>query len=588
MPEASVQINSLLAAYRNGQRVPVDTVRAIYARIAAAGDNPVWITLLPQAEVLARAEALAATGSVNMPLYGIPFAVKDNIDVAAVPTTAACPAFAYTPVQHATVVQKLIDAGAILIGKTNLDQFATGLSGTRSPYGVVRNAIDARYISGGSSSGSAVAVALDQVSFALGTDTAGSGRVPAAFNNIIGLKPTRGRVSTAGVVPACRSLDCVSVFARTVEDVGLVLDAIEGADPADAYSQARATTLAKSNTGLRFGILSEADREWYADEDSGRCYRAAINRMERLGGTPIEIAFTPFREVAQLLYSGAFVAERYTAIKSFFDAQAETLLPVTRDIIGRGAVARASDVFAAQQCLQALRHEIDPVWDRVDCLLLPTAPTLYTIDAMLADPETLNTRLGHYTNFVNLLDLCALALPADTRADGLPFGISLIAPAWQDARLLQLGAAWQAARPFSTFAPAGQAVANVNVAVVGAHLRGQPLNSQLTQRGGTLVRTTHSAACYRLYALANTTPPKPGLLRVAQDGAPIELEVWSLPLTEYGSFVAGIPTPLGIGMLELEDGEPVQGFLCEPYALDGATDITAYGGWRHYLASRTK
>lgn len=586
MPEASVQINSLLAAYRNGQRVPVDTVRAIYARIAAAGDNPVWITLLPQAEVLARAEALAATGSPNMPLYGIPFAVKDNIDVAAVPTTAACPAFAYTPAKHATAVQKLIDAGAILVGKTNLDQFATGLSGARSPYGVVRNAIDSRYISGGSSSGSAVAVALDLVSFALGTDTAGSGRVPAAFNNIVGLKPTRGRVSTAGVVPACRSLDCVSVFARTVEDTRSVLSVIEGPDRKDDYSRTPPAVTATHTGGLRFGVLSEADREWHGDEDSARCYRAAIARMERLGGTAVPVSFKPFHEVAQLLYGDAFVAERYTAIKPFFDSHSEALLPVTRDIIGRGVAARAAEVFGAQQRLQSLRREIEPLWNTLDYLLLPTAPTHYTLDAMLADPVTLNSRLGHYTNFVNLLDLCALALPAGTRADGLPFGISLIAPAWQDERLLQLGAAWQADRLFPALAATAPVHATTKVAVVGAHLAGQPLNDQLTQRAATLERAVRSAARYRLYALANTTPPKPGLVRVEEGGACIELEVWSLPLTEYGSFVAGIPAPLGIGMLELEDGEQVQGFLCEPYALDGAIDITSYGGWRRYLASR--
>lgn len=587
MPCLSLKIEDLEYAYRSGDITPVDLVREIYHRIAQHKDNPIWITLVPEAQAIAAAESVMAASDPNRPLYGIPFAVKDNIDVAGLLTTAACPAFAYTPAKHATVVSKLIEAGALLIGKTNLDQFATGLSGTRSPYGEVHNAIDPDFISGGSSSGSAVAVALNLVSFALGTDTAGSGRVPAAFNHIVGLKPTRGRVSAAGVLPACQSLDCVSIFSATVADAGKVLAVIEGDDDLDPYSRVMFDQALSHARKFRFGVPSEADLEWFGDTEYARLYRDAVVRFASLGGEAVEIDYTPFREAAQMLYGGALVAERYAAIQGFFDAHGDELLPVTRQVIGNGKDVLGADVFHAQHRISALCSEAARTWTTIDLLLLPTAPTIYRRREMLSDPIELNARLGIYTNFVNLFDLCALALPAGVRGDGLPFGVTLIAPAGRDCYLLEIGQAWQTGRSYDVRIDnaALQADSTVKVAVVGAHLSGQPLNWQLTQRGGKQLRAAHTAAHYRLYALAHTAPPKPGLMRVAEGGKPIEVEVWSLPLSHYGSFVAEIPGPLGIGTLELEDGERVQGFVCEPYALAGALDITAYGGWRGYLAS---
>lgn len=582
----SLKIDDLEHAYRRGDITPVDLVRELYRRIARHEENPIWITLVPEAQAIAAAQRLMASNGTNRPLYGIPFAVKDNIDVAGLPTTAACPAFAYTPAKHATVISKLIDAGALLIGKTNLDQFATGLSGTRSPYGEVHNAVDPDYISGGSSSGSAVAVALNLVSFALGTDTAGSGRVPAAFNHIVGLKPTRGRVSAAGVLPACQSLDCVSIFSATVADAGKVLAVIEGSDDLDHYSRVIPNQALPHVGKFRLGVPSEADLEWFGDTEYARLYRDAVVRLTALGGKAVEIDYTPFRDAARMLYGGALVAERYAAIHEFFDGHSDKLLPVTRQVIGNGKGILGADVFHAQHRISALCSEAARTWATIDFLLLPTAPTIYRRHEMLSDPIELNARLGIYTNFVNLFDLCALALPAGFRSDGIPFGVTLIAPAWHDNNLLEIGQAWQTGRIYDEkITTATPEDSTVKVAVVGAHLSGQPLNWQLTQRGGKQIRATHTAAHYRLYALAHTAPPKPGLMRVAEGGKAIEVEVWSLPLSRYGSFVAEIPGPLGIGTLELDDGERVQGFVCEPYALAGALDITAYGGWRGYLAS---
>jgi allophanate hydrolase len=593
----SLDLSTLQRAYRAEGRSPVAVAREILARAARHRDNPIWIARVPEAELLARAEALAREPGARerLPLYGVPFAVKDNIDVAGMPTTAACREFAYAPTRTATAVQRLLDAGAMLVGKTNLDQFATGLVGTRSPYGAVRNAFDPAFVSGGSSSGSAVAVALGLASFALGSDTAGSGRVPAGFNNIVGLKPTRGLVSTAGLVPACRSLDCISVFALTCGDARAVLEVLDAIDPADDFARLERTPVWKPAGTFRFGVPSDRSRQFFGDGEYARLFAAAVGGLRRLGGTPVEVDLAPFLAAAELLYDGPWIAERYAALRSFFESRAEAILPVTREVIAAARRYSAADAFDASYRLAALKRETRTVWDAVDVLLVPTAGTIYRIAAVEADPIRLNAHLGRYTNFVNLLDLAAIAVPSGFRGDGLPFGVTLIAPALHDRWLTLLGERFHrttGARlgatdvPLPPSAQPGPPEARtVRVAVVGAHLSGQPLNHQLTERAATLVRTCRTAPAYRLYALPGTEPPKPGLVRDAC-GVPVEVEVWEMPLERYGSFVAGIPSPLGIGTLELEDGSRVQGFVCESHATRQATDISEYGGWRAYLAVR--
>ncbi|HEX7027096.1 MAG TPA: allophanate hydrolase [Gammaproteobacteria bacterium] len=584
--DLSLDFDSLRCRYQEGMR-PSDLVSEVYRRIDAYPQDGVWISLVNLDETLARAHDLERQNPKDLPLYGIPFAVKDNIDVAHLPTTAACAAFAYTPEVSAPAVQRLLDAGAILVGKTNLDQFATGLVGTRSPYGVCANPFDARFIAGGSSSGSAVAVSAALVSFALGTDTAGSGRVPAAFNNIVGLKPSRGRVSIEGLVPACRSLDCVSVFALTVEDAEAVLSVMS--EP----------VIAASSLGdrFRFGVPQQAALEFYGDDYNSMLFNAAIEQLQALGGKAVEIDFHPFREAAQLLYDGPWLAERYTGIREFYDKHAAALLPITREIIGKGRAYSAADLFSDQYRLQALQAQSRAIWKQIDLMLVPTAPSIYSLAEVAAEPLELNSRLGYYTNFVNLLDLCALALPNGFRADGLPFGITLIAPSGQDATLCELGARYQqllrlpmgTTEHLSPYRPkaARTPVAGIRLAVVGAHLSGQPLNSQLISHKATLIRTCRTAPCYRFYLLSDTTPPKPGLVRVADggEGVSIEVEIWELTAAAFGSFVADIPPPLGIGTVMLEDGDGVKGFLCEGHVVPNAVDISHFGGWRNYLAA---
>jgi allophanate hydrolase len=582
-------IEPLHAAYRSGALTPRALIERWLAATTAAGDDPAWLTRVPADALRARADELAALDPAALPLYGVPFAVKDNIDVAGLPTTAACPAFAFTATATAAAVQRLLQAGAILVGKTNLDQFATGLVGTRSPYGAVPNAFDAAYVSGGSSSGSASVVARGFASFALGTDTAGSGRVPAGFNNIVGLKPTRGLVPTTGVLPACRSLDCVSIFATTCADAARVLAVAQGVDAQDPYSRpAAAAPLA----GIaRLGIPTAP--EFFGDGPQAAAFAQALAHARALGCELVELDFAPLHAVAALLYDGPWVAERYAAIRAFFDAHAEAVEPSVRSIIGRGRGVAGADVFAGQYALAALRERCNDLLQQVDALLVPTAPTIHRIDAVAADPIARNSQLGHYTNFVNLLDWSALAVPAGFRSDGLPFGCTLIAPAWCEGPLLALGTRWHAALGLPLGATThrlpdsdAQAPAHgIRVAVVGAHLSGMPLNHQLTERRAALIARTTTAPHYRLHALAGTTPPKPGLQRVVADGTTIEVEVWDMPLAGFGSFVAAVPPPLAIGTVELADGSWVKGFVCEPQALAGARDITAYGGWRNYIAA---
>ncbi|EGI78290.1 amidase [Hylemonella gracilis ATCC 19624] len=533
------------------------------------------------------------------------FAVKDNIDAAGLPTTAACAAFAYSPQAHATVVQKLLDAGASLAGKTNLDQFACGLNGTRSPWGAVPNAFDPAYVSGGSSSGSAHVVAKGQVDFALGTDTAGSGRVPAGLNNIVGLKPSKGLISARGVVPAAQSVDCVSIFARSVGLAAQVLAAARGYDPADPYS--RTLTLADRPfpKTFRFGVPDAL--AFFGDRLAEAEFERARAGLRELGGVEVRFAYQPFAEAAALLYESALVAERYAAIRDFFDAHEAAVMEPVRGIIAQGRSYDAADLCIAQTRLRALGQQAAAQWREaggqgMDVMLVPTAPTHYTIAQMQADPVALNRNLGAYTNFVNLLDYAALSVPSSIRPDGLPFGITLIGPCGSDWQLAELGQRYHHATgltqgatgeplpapvPIPGIRSSSEAPSTVRVAVVGAHLSGMPLNTQLTERGARLLAQTTTAPHYRLYALPGTMPPKPGLQRVAEgQGARIAVEVWEMPIEHYGSFVALVPAPLGIGTLSLDDGGNVQGFLCEALALNGALDITAHGGWRAYLAAQ--
>jgi allophanate hydrolase len=595
----SFDLTTLRQAYADGTLTPEQVVEEVLCR----ADNPqfpnVWIEKVSRERLLEMARALPPKPTDQLPLYGVPFAIKDNIDLAEIKTTAACPEFAFMPKASATVVEKLIAAGALPVGKTNLDQFATGLVGVRSPYGTCESVFDARYISGGSSSGSAVAVASGMVMFALGTDTAGSGRVPAAFNNIVGYKPTRGLLSNHGVFPACRSLDCVSIFSGSCHDVQAVLDVAVGFDPAEPYSRSRPKCGVNIPEKFRFGILPLSQREFFGDAEAAALYERSIARFHNCGGEPVEFDYTPFAQAAALLYAGPWVAERRWALGEFFGKHGDSIHPVVREIIGGAVKFDAVSAFDAQYRLQALAQITREVWKKLDVLLLPTTGTTYRIEEVLADPVQLNSNLGHYTNFVNLLDLAALALPAGFRASNdLPFGVTLVAPAFSDDALLALGARYHRAQggnigitktQISEQPLPKEKNEGVLLAVVGAHLRGQPLNHQLTSRHARFVQKMRTSPHYRLYALVNTRPPKPGLRRVAEKLAHgIEIEVWSLDEAAFGSFVAEIPPPLGIGTLELEDGMGVKGFLCEPIGLDGARDITEFGGWLAFRQSLAK
>ena len=593
----SLDLANLARLYQSGALTPSRLVEDVLLRIEARGQDNVWIDRRSRDDLMAVARGLEAQGPAGKPLYGMPFAIKDNIDLAGSPTTAACPAFSYLPRESAAVVQRLIDAGAIAIGKTNLDQFATGLNGTRSPYGAPASALAADRISGGSSSGSSVAVAAGLVSFSLGTDTAGSGRVPAAFNNIVGLKPTRGLLSTRGLVPACRSLDCISIFALTADDARDVLAVAKGFDAADPFSRPEGAMAGRpcprDVKGARFGVPRAGQLEYFGNAEGEKLFAAMLRRIERLGGELVEIDFAPFLETARLLYDGPWIAERYVAIREFIDQRPEALHPITRAIISGGATPLAADAFAAYYRLKELRRAIAPVWGSIDALITPTAGQHYTLAEMLADPIRLNSNLGYYTNFMNLLDLAAIALPAGMQPDGLAFGVTLGALAWSDEALCALADALHREQNLGLGAlghslPPGRPAAGgapndtVRVAVCGAHMSGLPLNHQLTERGGRLLRRCETAPAYRFFALPGGPPARPGLLR-SENGRAIEVEVWEVPTSTFGSFVAAIPGPLGIGAIEMDDGEQVKGFLCEAYATSNARDITDLGGWRRYL-----
>ena len=591
-PTSDLSITNLRTRYQSGALTPEEVVNDIYDRLESAPLHPVWITLVPRAEALARAKALNAPSSA-LPLYGIPFAVKDNIDVLGLPTTAGCPAYAYTPSQNSFVVQRLQSAGALLIGITNMDQFATGLVGTRSPYGACSSVFDERYISGGSSSGSAVAVAGGFVTFALGTDTAGSGRVPAAFNNIVGLKPSCGALSASGVVPACRSLDCVSIFALSCADAHAVFDAARAVDPADPFSRAWSPFPITANP--RIGIPRQTQLEFFGNGEYQRLYKETVLFLANDGCTTVEIDFTPFGKAAELLYAGPYVAERFAAVGEFIKTHRSEVDPTVGSIISSSEKFTAAQAFEAQYRLKEFMRETAKIWNDIDVLLLPTAPTTYTIEEVRRHPVKLNSHLGYYTNFVNLLDLCGVAVPAGFSANGLPFGVTAVGPAFSEGGLLAFADRIQHARvPFSgkdvaktpEILMTHSSVTNgwVALGVVGAHLSGQPLNYQLRDRGAKLLRTTTTARDYQCFALTNTSPAKPGLIRAPGFFGPgIEIEVWLMPEPQFGSFVAAVPPPLSIGTCELMDGERIKGFLCEPYATAGMPEITHLGSWRRFL-----
>ncbi|MCB2101894.1 MAG: allophanate hydrolase [Rhodobacterales bacterium] len=600
LPDQSFQIADLHTAYAAGLD-PDAVMDETFRRIAAADDPGIFLHLLDRDDVAAQVAKLGPFDPVAKPLWGLPFAIKDNIDAAGAPTTAACPAFTYTAEKDAFVVKVLKAAGAVLIGKTNLDQFATGLVGVRTPYPVPRNVFDPKLVPGGSSSGSAVAVARGLVTFALGTDTAGSGRVPAGLNGIIGLKPTLGALSNTGVVPACRTLDTVSVFALSVADAYGVFAVASRQDPDDAYTRpVPVPPLGLPASRFIVGVPDERSRPFYGDRNQAIAFEAALENLSAMGGSIFEIDFTPFYDVAEMLYEGAWVAERHTVVQDLMDRDPEALHPATRQVIARAEAFSATDAFRGFYRLQDMRRDLAPVIAGCDLLCVPTMPTYYSLADLAEDPITPNNRLGTYTNFVNLLDLCGLAVPTRPRPDGLPGSVTLLARAGHESTLAAVGAAMHRRRGGQTGttgwplapvnpAPPGPAADEVAVAAVGAHMAGLPLNGQLTRLGGRFLYAGSTAPRYRLYRLAGGPPERPGLVRIPDGedgGSAIALEVWALPRARLADFMAGIPQPLGLGTVSLEDGTAVTGFICEPAGLAGAQDITEFGGWRAFLDSR--
>jgi allophanate hydrolase len=553
---------------------PVERFRDFRRRLEEWADPALFVSVASEEILEPVFRRLDELGPAKLPLHGLLFGIKDNIDWQPMPTTVGCPDFAYRPARSATVVRKLLDAGAIPVGKTNLDQFATGLVGTRSPYGTPRNAVDPRLIPGGSSSGSASAVAAGLVDFALGTDTAGSGRVPAAFQNLVGYKPTRGLLSTRGVFPACQSLDCVTVLSRATALARAVAAAMSGYDPADPYSQARGPARTTRPARPIAGIPLPHQR--VAAEDPA--YAEAVWR-ER-GVELLELDLSCLLEAATLLYGGPWVAERLAAVGDFWRTNPASFHPVTRQVLASGEGLTAREAFEAFHRLESLRRQAAEIWARCDFLVLPTAPTLPTVERTLADPLRVNTLLGTWTNFLNLLDGAAIALPGPACGDGRPFGFSVVGPAGSDAALFEAAGLYEGGGD-----AAAPARGSTLLAVAGAHLRGLPLNHQLVERGARFVAEVRSAPAYRLYTFTDGAIRKPGMVRSADGGIRVPLELWDLPEAAWGSFAAAIPHPLGLGKVELEDGSWVTGFLMEASAIPRCADITAHGGWRAYLAT---
>ena len=583
------RIVELKSAYKNGEITPATLFAEIRRKAAESSADNIWIYLLTETEQAPYLDALDIADIDRLPLWGVPFAIKDNIDLAEIATTAGCPDFAYVAKEHAFVVAKLIAAGAIPVGKTNLDQFATGLNGTRSPYGICHHAYFREYISGGSSAGSAVSVAKGLAMFSLGTDTAGSGRVPAAFHGLIGVKPSRGLLSTSGLVPACRSLDCISIMAKTLEDANTVLGVAEGLDPKDAYSRKNPYHNHHSHFGhredeLTIGIPEEDALRFFGDHGYEKAYRKWIAKLEAMEKVTLRtVSYAPFDEAAKLLYEGPWVSERYLACQALIEERPQTIHPVVREIIARGESPLARDLFKSQYRLQALKQSCDATLAELDALMLPTAGRMFTIEEMLANPVGHNDKLGRYTNFVNLLDYSALAIPAGKTTDGRPFGITLVGPVFYDRGLLAIAN--------TLCANTGGKILTdpryVEVAVAGAHLTGMPLNWQLQACAAKFKEATQTAALYRLYALEGPPQSRPAMVRDAENGRAIAVEIWSLPIENFGAFVASIPAPLGIGKVALSDGRQVSGFICAANTIgEKDRDISRYGGWKAYQDAR--
>lgn len=593
-PVLSESIRGLLEAYRSGATNPRQHLHQLRDE-AAADTHRAWIRLLTPDELDAMLDELEKMPR-DLPLYGVPFGIKDNIDLAAIPTSAGCPAFTYTPVESARVVQNLMRAGAIPLGKTNLDQFATGLVGTRSPepWGPCRNAINPRMISGGSSAGSAVATALGQVLFALGTDTAGSGRVPAMFNRLVGVKPSRGLISNKGMVPACASLDCVSIFARNCWDANQVFDCAVAHNPDDPWSRHNrfengARYFSPSTASFRFGVPQPSQLAFFGDDSAAFQFECSRKALEAIGGIAVELDFEPLLQAARLLYQGPWIAERYLAMRSLIETKPESIHPVVRQIVEPARDLDALGVFEAQYQLQALRQGAERILDQVDLLVTPTAGTCYSIDAVLANPVQLNTNLGYYTNYLNLLDMAAVAVPTGYLASGVGFGISLIHRAFEDKRLLSLAARLEAylmGTDLPAQADAGRVPPKntIDLVVCGAHLHDQPLAWQLRERGAQWLGATQTAPGYRLFALAGGGVQRPALVRDGSVSSCIEVEIWRVPSASFASFAEAIPGPLGLGKTRLADGRELTGFICEANGLEGATEITDFGGWRAWMA----
>ncbi|GAB1264404.1 allophanate hydrolase [Aurantivibrio infirmus] len=600
----NMTITGLRQHYLHKDFTPAQLIEFLLEESANEQSNPVWIHLLDAEEIKPFLEALRGKSPNDLPLYGIPFAIKDNIDLVGIPTTAACPDFSYTPDDSAFVVQQLINAGAIPLGKTNMDQFATGLVGTRSPepWGPCKNALNETIISGGSSAGSAVAVAKTWVSFSLGTDTAGSGRVPASLNNIVGLKPSRGLLSNRGVVPACKSLDCVSVFALNTHDANTVFDVAAKFDSEDPYSRRNSYAngsryFTEHVPNFRVGVPAVSDLAFFDNEEAQSLFADAKRAIKNAGGKFIEIDFSPFKEAARLLYEGPWVSERFLAIKALLQKSPDSILPVIKTIVGKGEAITAPDTYSAFYQLQAYYQKALAEFKKVDCIVTPTNGTYYSIAEVLDDPIQLNSNMGYYTNFMNLLDCAGIAVPTGFYKNKVGFGVTLFHRAMTDKRLLSIAANIEDQLQLNSGAldrrlssnksttPFVKApYASIPVVVCGAHLEGLPLNWQLKERGATFIESTTTYPAYRFYALAGGPPFRPGLIRDEQSGAAIDVEVWSVPREEFGSFVAEIPQPLGIGKVQLADGRWESGFICEPCGLEGAKEITELKSWKHYIA----
>ena len=597
-----ITIKELLNRYQSGALTPTQHIATLMNDIHHhfhEEKDPAWISVATEMKIqeqLMNLDHLVAQKSIaNLPLYGIPFAIKDNIDAAGWETTVACPDFAFEPQKNATVVQKLIDAGAILVGKTNLDQFATGLVGTRSPFGAVPNTFDPSYVSGGSSSGSASVVARGLACFSLGTDTAGSGRIPAAFNNLVGTKPTPGLVSTEGVFPACKSIDCVSIMTLTAADADIVLNAMKS-NALDRASEAQFHPNSKSTSSfskpIRIGVPISC--QFLDDGSYQKAFAKAVENAKGLDVELVNVDIDPFVKAGKLLYDGPWVSERFAVTEDFLKTHPNAFDPSVKQIIESGASYSAAQGFRAIYQLKELEIEAKKAWAQCDVIMVPSAPNHPTLEDLKNHPILKNSELGMYTNYVNLMRLCAVAVPAGFTEKGMPFGVTLLAQEGCDSALLKLAAQWQILFGLSLGKSNHQASLTeltitphktdlIEIAVVGAHLQGMPLHSQLTDRRALLIKACKSAKSYRLFALPNTTPPKPGLVKTKANGAAIDLEVYAMPSSEVGSFLGLIPAPLGLGNIELDDGTWVKGFICEPHAIDGAKDISELGGWRAYM-----